>query len=298
MASLVTQEERSQQDQAPTLIEDFMSKTREEGGTLIDEVIREDIRNGFYTADEVNESVLSVFDLENSILFGDSTIAGRLVSQLQYHFQNIFSSSELLQDHCNMDFVDTNISESLLQMNMNNIHRVPQERLQLHLNELSPNGFPRMSLMDWCNRIPSDTIFGLEVRIFAMQLHCYSLKHEEYSNLRVVGGGDKVDMYGKRGKTYFTHMLNVNQEELSEDDMEECICECFCLTSDNHRCLSWLHKTLFLIRNNERFRESRLFAILETIRHIFLTFLFGAIQRRTGQWPIAMWTERTTLNHP
>ena len=125
MASLVTQEERSQQ--APTLIEDFMSKTREEGGTLIDEVIREDIRNGFYTAHEVNESVLSVFELENSILFGDSTIAGRLVSQLQYHFQNIFSSSQLLQDHCNMDIVDTNISESLLQMNMNDINRVPQE---------------------------------------------------------------------------------------------------------------------------------------------------------------------------
>ena len=270
----------------------------------VQQVIRGDIANGSYTQEQLNDCVFNMFDLENSILLGTNTQVATELTELQYHLQTIFSHVEMGNG---FDSVETPISNSVRQMNDANIPYITDDtRMALHMSTPPPNGvLERRGLAEWAARLSTETVLGAQLKELATQLETYRVPEQAYGNLEVYAPsgedyftGDRygtqftgVDMYGGNGTSYLTHLLNEKQERISEEDMEECIMETFCLTQNNYSCMSWLHKTLFHIRGESRFRESQLFIIVETIRHIFLSLIFSTIQRPVNHsvYPLPMW---------
>ena len=325
-----------QQNTTMNLFQDFMAKTPlppqgqqpTQGQNYIQEVIDDDVKKGHYTRDQLHGAILDLYSLEDTFLFGTNTHVGTEVTKLQYHLQNIMCHSGF---DGGFDFMDTPVSNSVTEMNMNDIPYVRDvARMATHMS--SP--MASSDVLDWAARLSTETVLGKALKELVEQLEMYrvptstdacltrveaflqegnneavmaTLRNmlKPYANLEVYNPteddyftGDRygtqhsgVDMYGRNGTSYITHLLNEAGDQVSDDNMDECIMETFCLTQNNNSHCSWLHKTLFHIRGESRFRESQLFIIVETIRHIFLSFIFSMIQKPIDHsvYPIPMW---------
>ena len=117
-------------------------------------------------------------------------------------------------------------------------------------------------------------------------------EYAEYTDRKYGTSRTHMDMLAKNGSSYFTFLLNKEVQEVSDEDMEECISELYCLGQGNYVSCSWLHKTMFFVRGNNSFRQSQLFLFLETIRYIFLSFILSNIQMppERGLEPVPMWS--------
>ncbi len=310
---------------ASNLLSQFKTNTSNENcqpKCMLADVIEYDLKNNFYTLQELQTSILNVGELENSLLFGSRTRAGKSLIDFQYHLQQILWTSpddeiDYLADYGSFDFVDTPIADSFKVINGTNGERIHGEVLVKHMFSLPPNNsVTGADVMDFAISISEETELGRYVKQLAIDLEAYRTKcqpeiaydnlklytpdyytehYAEYTNQKYGTTRTHMDMLAKNGSSYFTYLLNKEYEEVSDEDMEECISELYCMSPGNYVSCSWLHKTLFFVRGNNSFRRSQLFLILETIRYIFLSFILSNIQMpaERGLEPVPMWSRKS-----